>query len=321
MTDVLVTIDTELSLALHQQGVGVDDNIASSIFGRVGGGAYGIGWQMERMEAHGITGVFFVDPAPALLHGDAVVRRIVEPIVARGHEVQLHIHTEWLAWADTPLVGGRQGRNIGDFAFDDQRALLGWAVDALERAGAPRPIAFRAGNYGADDRTLAALAALGLAWDSSFNAAYLGDGCGIALDPGTIAPVRRHGVVELPVAGLFDRGDHVRPAQVCALSEWEMAAALGHAAETDAPPFAIVCHSFELLSRDRRRPNHAVAGRFAAMCAAIGADPRLAGVGFAALDPGIADAPHDARRLAPNMVRTAARIAAQGIATLRYERA
>lgn len=321
MTDVLITIDTELSARLHQQSIDAGGNIASSIFGEVAGGAYGIGWQMDRMDAHRLKGVFFVDPLPALVYSPAILPEIVQPIVARGHEVQLHIHTEWLQWAKHSPVAGRTGGHIRSFDADDQSTLLGQAIDLLVAAGAPRPIAFRAGNYGADDRTLAALAGLGILWDSSFNPNYSGGACEITIGRDTIAPVAREGLIEVPVSGLFDRGAHFRPAQVCALSGWEMRAALHHAARNRHPLFTIVSHSFEMLSRDRKRPNRMVMKRFERMCRVIARHPGLRSAGFRDLDPamvGTASAPHT--RLGGNLARTAARIGEQIAGTLLYER-
>lgn len=306
VADVLITIDTELSAGLHQRGFDAAANHAASIEGRTADGAVGIGWLMDQLDAHGLTGVFFVDPMPALVHGPGILPPIVAPILARGHEAQLHVHTEWLAWATASPVGGRQGRNIGDFALDDQVTLLSVARDLLEEAGAPRPIAFSAGNYGADARTLEALARLGFRWDSSGGAF-----------PGALPTDARHpDVAAAPVGGLYDRPGHVRPAQVCALSAREMAAALRHAAGEDAP-FCIVTHSFEMLSRDRRRANRAVMARFDAMCGAIAGTPGLRSTGFAGLRPGGGPA----RMAPPNLFRTVGRMAEQAMAALRYEHA
>src|SRR3546814_18816033 len=109
---------------------------------------------------------------PALVHGPAIIRDIVTPIVARGHEVQLHIHTEWLAFARFNPAGRLTGRNIGDFPLGAQKKLIGLAADMLVRAGAPEPVAFSAGTYGANDDTLRALDALGFLFDSRFNGGY-----------------------------------------------------------------------------------------------------------------------------------------------------
>ncbi len=322
MTQILITVDTELSALLHQRGVPLAANFASSINGECEGGGFGIGWQMDQMEARGLKGVFFVDPLPSLVYGEAWLADVVEPIISRGHEVQLHIHTEWLAWANESPVGGRLGQNLADFGIDDQRVLLGLAIDLLTRAGAPKPTAFRAGNYGADDNSLRALAELGLVWDSSVNTPYLGGACQIGLSADQVGAVERHGIIEVPVAGLNDRAGHVRPAQVCALSAREMRGALGHAANQQHAAFVIVTHSFEMLSRDRKRANRAVIARFEAMCDAIAAHPQLFSAGFNDLDTVALTRTREKQptRLGPNRLRTLVRIAEQAVATWRYER-
>jgi peptidoglycan/xylan/chitin deacetylase (PgdA/CDA1 family) len=126
------------------------------------------------MDAHGLKGVCFVDPMPALVYGNETIFEAVETILKRGHDVQLHIHTEWLEWTKASPVAGRTGRNLADFSRADQETLLRTARDLIIAAGAPSPVALRAGNHGANDDSLAALGALGFAWDSSFNADYAG---------------------------------------------------------------------------------------------------------------------------------------------------
>jgi len=314
-TGVLVTVDTELSPALHQRGVDSRANFASSILGRCPAGDFGVGWQMDRLEEAGLAGVFFVDPMPGLVYGDQIVADMVGPIVARGHEAQLHIHTEWLEWAKESPVGGRRGRNIGDFSLEDQIALIGLARDMLVRAGAPSPIAFRAGNFGADDNTPRALAALGIPWGASVNPAYLGGECRMSFDAHSTAPIARGDVTILPVSGLHDLPGRFRPAQVCAISAREMRAALGHAAAHAQPAFVIVTHSFEMLSRDRRRPDRRVIARFEAMCRALADHPGLRSAGFRDLDPAaLAETAADpAPLLPPSYIRTAGRMAEQAV--------
>ena len=55
LTDVLITIDTELSESRHRHGMPLDRNLAGSIHGKVAAGSFGIGWQMDRLDAHGHT--------------------------------------------------------------------------------------------------------------------------------------------------------------------------------------------------------------------------------------------------------------------------
>ncbi len=75
--------------------------------------------------------------------------------------MQLHLHTEWLEFAPDSPVGGRTGQHIKDFTREDQAVLIEYGIARLVAAGAPRPTAFRAGNYGANDDTLRALALCG----------------------------------------------------------------------------------------------------------------------------------------------------------------
>ena len=321
MTALLITVDTELSSLLHERGMSLEDNVRSSIWGEAEGGAYGVGWQMDELEKHGLKGVFFVDPMPALLHGTEFLKPIVRSIVARGHEVQLHIHSEWLQWARHSPINGRTGRNIGNFDQADQATLLRLGKQWLEDAGAPSITAFRAGNFGANDDSLRALAEVGIAWDSSVNPAYHRYGCRISGARDQITPVHRLGVGELPVSGIIDRPGSFRPAQICAMSAREMRVGVRHAVRERHPAFVVVTHSFEMLSRDRKRPNRAVMRRFTALCREAA---RLAGLtvcGFHDLAPDVAKTgEHPHSRVPPNPVRTASRMAQQLWASWLYER-
>ncbi|HWV11682.1 MAG TPA: hypothetical protein VN110_00135 [Sphingobium sp.] len=322
MTALLITVDTELSSLLHERGMGLEDNVRSSIWGEVQGRGYGIGWQMDQLESHGLKGVFFVDPMPALLYGTAFLKPIVAQIVERGHEVQLHVHSEWLRWARQSPVSGPLGRNIGDFSQTDQALLLRMGKSWLEGAGAPPITAFRAGNFGANDDTLRALADVGIVWDSSVNPAYHRYGCRISGARDQIAPVRRFGISELAVSGITDKPGSFRPAQICAMSSREMRTGLRHAVDERHAAYVVVTHSFEMLSRDRKRPNHAVMRRFTSLCRTAAKLARLTVCGFHDLPADVAEvaASSSHSRVLPNRIRTTDRMAQQLWASWRYER-
>lgn len=322
MATVMITVDTELSALLHQRGVSPRANFESSILGRTRAGDFGIVWQMQRLTERGLKAVYFIDPMPALVYGIETIRDTVALVLNHGHEVQLHCHTEWLEWAgNASPVAGRTGRSIADFTLQDQIVLLQCARDLLIEAGAPSPTAFRAGNFGADDNTLRALASIGLIWDSSFNAAWMGKPCAIALSADEAGPILTQGMAEIPVSGIFDRPTSFRPAQICALSSREMRNALDYAAVQGNSPFMIVTHSFEMLSRDRERPNRLVMARFEAMCDAIAQNAALRTAGFADLDVSkVTDQGSRAARLGPSLPRTIWRMAEQALGTWIYER-
>jgi peptidoglycan/xylan/chitin deacetylase (PgdA/CDA1 family) len=324
MTVVYLTIDTEYAFRLPgEDGPGSRaENFVRSIACDTPAGAVGIFHQMDLLEANGLKGVFFVDPMPALLWGVEAIADVVGPIVARGHDVQLHCHTEWLHYDSAGrLAGGRTGRNIADFALRDQHSILAWARATLVAAGAPPPVAFRAGNYGANDDTLAALALLGLAYDSSFSPALAGQGdCAIALRDDVLHPVSHCGVTEVPVACIQSFGGRLRHGQITALSLGEMRAAIRHARDQGRAGLTLVSHSFELLSRDRRRINRFVARRFARFCRELGAMNGVTSGTYASDPPSIAAAEQAAVPLPHAPLRGSARIIEQVVANAFYSR-
>ena len=310
MTAVYITIDTEYSFGLAKRK-GVDtreENFARSIACRTPSGDVGIFHQMDVMEANDCRGVFFVDPLPALVWGIDAISDIVAPIVARGHDVQLHMHTEWLelAGADNPL-GDRTGRNMADFTRAEQAKLIALGKDLLMEAGAPAPIAFRAGNYGANDATLRALAQNGIRYDSSHVPGIAHSECQLTLDRDVQQVVEHETVREVPVGTIRSFGG-LRHGQVTALSAAELGAAVRFAAGTRVPMLNVVSHSFELMSRDRKRANALLRRRFGKFCRAIARTKDAHSATFASRPPrlgeetGVASMPHSPPRSAARMV-------------------
>jgi len=272
MVALYITIDTEYEFGFtRRKGASSrEENFERSIRCATPDGDVGIFHQMDVFDRHGLKAVFFVDPMPALLWGKGAVADVVEPILKRGHDVQLHLHTEWLELlgAANPL-GTRTGANIKDFTRDEQVVLLETGMDLLMQAGAPRPTAFRAGNYGANDNTLRALAEVGLTHDTSHPPGLMDGDCEIGLGEEHRRPLRRHGVVEVPIGCIGDALSGLRHAQLTALSYREIVAALRHARDNNLACFTVVSHSFELLCRQRTRINRIVQRRFEKVCAQV----------------------------------------------------
>ncbi len=322
MTSVYLTIDTEYSAGLAASlGVHAQEEIYDrSIACRTPHGEVGIGHQMEVMDDFGLKGVFFVDPMPALVWGVAAVARLVEPILARGHEVQLHLHPEWLAIAgDANPLGDRTGSAMHEFTEDEQVELIGLARDYLVDAGAPLPTVFRAGNYGADDATLRALARIGIPYDSSHVPGIIGSDCAITLGPEHREVSLHHGTIEVPI-GSIDSVRGQRHAQITALSAREMDAALRYAVSEGVAMLNIVSHSFELMSRDRSRINPFLRGRFARFCRIIAETDGASSATFAGRPPRIGDST-GAKHMPPRPILSAARVAEQAVSNALYGRA
>ena len=304
MTGLYITIDTEYSFGLARRmgGGGRTENFASAIIGATPSGPLGIHYQMDRFDAHGLKAVFFVDPMPALVWGTAAIADVVGPIVARGHDVQLHLHSEWLeiAGSANPL-GTRTGGNLRDFAFAEQCTLIDYARGVLIAAGAPAPVAFRAGNYGANDDTLRALAELGIAYDTSHCPGIAVSECQISLGPEGRHVQRHCDTIEVPIGCIAAPGGGLRHYQLTALTDGELLAALRHAVRAGQQQVTMVSHSFELLSRDRQRANRIVQRRFDRLCAGLGKIAGLTSATYAASPPEVEAAaavplPHSALR-------------------------
>ncbi len=273
MTNVLITVDTELSAGYFKKGISWADNYARSFAGKTDAGDFGAPWMMRVMNQHDVKGIFFIDPMPTLCGGGDYVKQMVDSVLSHGHDVQLHAHTEWLQWVPDRGVSPEKSANIKNFTLQEQVDILGEASALLMAAGAPKPSAYRAGNFGANDDTIRALAQLGFVWDSSFSAGYTDKGCNITLSRDTIDPVVLHGLIEIPVSALLEPNSGIRPAQICAISFAEMKKALAAAHAQAASHFMIVSHSFEMLTRDRLRPSPIVARRFENLCAFLGHNP------------------------------------------------
>ncbi len=321
MTQVYITIDTEYSARMHARlGVGGRaENFRKSILGAVEGRAVGVAYQLDTFDRHGLKAVFFVDPMPAMVWGVEAITDIVGPIVERGHDVQLHLHSEWLkfAGANNP-IGARTGDNIKDFEQDEQCVLLDYALKTLMAAGAPRPVAFRAGNYGANDATLRALAELGLKYDTSHCPGIAVSQCAISLGAKDRSPMDYCGVVEVPIGCIESFRGWKRHAQITALSAAELLAAVAFAHRTQSGPVTVVSHSFELLSRDRTRINPFLKRRFEMVCAGLEKMEGVETATYAAAPPVVETRAAPAPILPPNLLREGLRIAEQALGNALY---
>lgn len=275
MTRVFITIDTEYSSGLYTGPglAGRAENYARSITCITPEGPAGITHKLDLLAEYGQQAVFFVDPMPALIWGVAAIEDIVGPIIAAGQDVQLHCHTEWLALAGSanPLKLMRTGKNIADFPFDEQCQILEYARGILMAAGAPAPVAFRAGNYGANDDTLRALALLGMSYDTSHCPALPDCPSQISLGPEARDPMWHRGVIEVPVGTIATLSGQQRHAQITALTLAEMLAAIRHARDSGRESFTLVSHSFELINRRRLAVNPIVHRRFNGLVKALSA--------------------------------------------------
>jgi len=269
--DVFLTVDSELSPDNLRRGVALRDEMDLSFYGRTGEGDFGVPYQMDVLDAHGLKGIFFVESLFACNTGLAPLREMAGTIRDRGHDAQLHIHTEWLPAAAPIILPGRSGLNMHCFSENEQALLIDRGRDNLIRAGVSQISAFRAGNMGADRATLRALARNGISCDSSYFAPYLQSHCRLDSLGDICQPVLVDGIVEFPISAFQDFPGHTRPMQLCACSSSELCHGLMQAWQRGWQSVVLLWHSFELIKRpggNRQSPAPAniIIQRFQRLC-------------------------------------------------------
>ncbi len=247
MLNVFLTIDTEV----WQDYADLTQNIETAVYGITNNGECGLRFQIERFNAYGLKACFFVEPLFSYVAGTEPLHEIVAEIQDAGHDVQLHIHTEWLSRMPEPILQGTFGQSIKDFSKDQQTLLLRYALKRLQDCGAENVCAFRAGNYGANFDTLRALSENGILYDTSHNTCYLDTECEMKTPNLLLQPRIFNGVYEFPVNFFCDWPGHYRHLQLTACSVQELKNALLQAYELGWFSIVIVLHSFELLHRQR----------------------------------------------------------------------
>jgi len=238
------------------------------VYGATPRGEFGLRYQCEVLRDHGLTGVFFVEPLFSGRFGPEPLAEIVNLISERGHEIQLHLHTEWADEWPTPPVAGVKGKRqfLRDWDAGEQRLLIAEGLRRLEAAGGGQARCFRAGSFGFDARTLDALAALGVPFDSSYNATAFGPSSGVGGGAALHDLHLERGVAEWPMT-VYDTGaGHLRHAQLGACSSNEVEHLLWEALGQRRRSFVLLSHNFELLTPSKTSPDPVVVGRFRRIC-------------------------------------------------------
>jgi peptidoglycan/xylan/chitin deacetylase (PgdA/CDA1 family) len=281
MIRVFLTIDTECSL-----GGALEDSrlrpvpVERAILGRIRGRCYGTPLIMDILDENQLRATFFLEVLGAPLVGETELMEASREILARGHDVQLHVHPAYHFYAQ--LACGILARHelprrsdlIGSLPLETQSAVLQRGLSLFRKIVGGSPVAFRAGCYGASSGTLAVLGSLGFLYDSSFNAAYLGLHCLMDGRREINRPWLENGIWEVPVTN-FEAGAWrlrgLKPLEISAVSFREICAVLEYAARNGCEAVTLVLHSFSLFKhRDVQfselRPDRIMIRRFRAVC-------------------------------------------------------
>lgn len=275
--NVFITVDTEHSIG----GAFADPKLkpvgnAKRIYGRIGDKEYGIALLMDIADNHGLKLTFFVEVFNRYYFGPEETRQVVEYIRKRGHDVQLHIHPNYLNFTTDSPQDLAYSDLLCDYSQQQQVEMLGQAREWLSEYGVENPVAFRAGCYGANLWSLQALAVNGFLMDSSFNRAFLGRTCMLP-DWGINDLSLQEGVFEFPITNFQEqsglRSSRTMPLDINGVSFQEMRHVLQQALNSQGPNnVTVILHSFSFVrSRDvqynQMRPRRHVIRRFERLCA------------------------------------------------------
>ncbi len=321
MLDVFLTIDTEFWCRSANP---TPDELSGAfdefILGVGSSRNWGANYQAEVMNHFGVKASYFLEAlcAPTLC-GDKT-RDFVSYVRQHGHDIEIHIHAEWLPFLADESLPATPGKHMRHFSRQEQATIIAQAVKNLHLVGVAEPCAFRAGNFGANWVTLQALADNGIQFDTSYNCCYFDAGCAMQEDKGISQPVMRNNVYEFPVAVFRDTPGHYRPLHLQACSFAEIKYVLESYAERGWKSCVLVSHSFETLNSRRSGRDAVVCRRLEKLCKYLSEHPdKYRTIGFS--DIGSPDEycnlqPADAPQ--SNYFRTVSRHGEQALRRLLY---
>lgn len=269
MLDVFLTVDVEIWCDgwddIDQKFPGAFE---SYIYGRTNNGDYGLPFQLDLLNQYNLKAVFFIEPLFAARFGIEPLKEIVEIIKSNGHEIQLHMHPEWVDEAKEDIIQNSKikRQHMKLYSLNEQKVLIKKGLDLLSLAGVTHINAFRAGGFGANNDTLKALKENGIEIDCSYNETMVGGNCGINTTKKYYQPFVIEGLLEYPMSCYMDYPGHMRHMQIGACSFKEFKYLLEDAENKQYKSIVILSHSFELLSRNRLKGDDNLISRFRSLC-------------------------------------------------------
>lgn len=190
---LVVTIDAEAQPARTDRAP-----LDHLVHGEAGAGGFGLWRILDIADRHNATVTVFLDYAEQDVWGEGLLD-VAREVRLRGHDLQVHLHPEFLARDRFEQCGLAPIRAFADASRDQIAVAVNAALEAHDAVAAPGPIAFRSGGYHVNDTLLSVLCAEGVTLDTSFVPAKHAS----AARGTTGRPFRwTNGLTELPVGGV-----------------------------------------------------------------------------------------------------------------------
>ena len=273
---VLISFDVECSMGGAWQDAALRPVPPSrAMMGEFGRKKLGLPLIVDILADSGLAGTFFVEVFTEEQGFAGLTEPICQYLLDRGQDVQLHVHPNHFHYAMHLRGEKHPGTDqLYELPPDTQIALLTEGRDRIARWTGRPAVAFRSGNCGSDEKTLAQLAAAGIRIDRSYTPAFAGGHCGFRpAEPyngskwyGDVLEVALSGFHQPRVPALHP----MKPLDLVGISfeECRDAVAATHAAGADS---VVILHSFSLFKvRDVQynggRPNRVVIRRLRRFC-------------------------------------------------------
>lgn len=176
---VYITFDVECSMGGAWQNPQLKPvSPRLGMMGEYGAKRYGIPLICSILRQRDLKATFFVEPFNDELGYPGETEPVVQFLKEQEQDIQLHIHPNHIHYGQQ-LAGQScvQTDQMADLSVEVQQQMLKKGARRLEEWSGTRPVAFRAGNMGASEETLAAMHAAGLWIDSSYTFPYVGGQC------------------------------------------------------------------------------------------------------------------------------------------------
>jgi hypothetical protein len=259
----LFTVDVEVNLR-YQRLPNVDTAVDEQIFGitpKGGAKEYGIPYIMDALEEHRMKGTFFIDILMEFQLGERGLRRTLDAILARGHDVQLHLHPNPNLYFATDRTLRELGheyalrRTVTSF----ERAL-NVGVELFQKRVGYAPTAFRNGAYVIADEYFSVLRNFGIKFDSSLYA-YKNASVSPWLLTRSVPFQHPSGIIEVPVTWVLLRGAQGTRVRQHTINIGSDGARIDEAMITlfqgARAPVVMVTHSYTFLADQRDLPQSA----------------------------------------------------------------
>jgi len=154
--NIIFTIDAEIGEYANTQ-----KNAFETFFeGKIDGEEVGYKYIIDKLNLHGIIGIFFVDVylKEAILQNK--IKKACQYIVNNGHSVQLHTHPSMAFDYNKPY--------LNQYSFKEQKEIIKLGSKLIETWTGKYPVAHRAGAYAINDNSFSALEKNNIKYDFSY---------------------------------------------------------------------------------------------------------------------------------------------------------